>query len=167
MRLGRFLTFGGGFGWGMGIILIELSIWDVFGYARGRDEAGKRFATCSRSRAFPIREGVPVGLGFWLLGAFGRGFRWEQDVFGVYYTNKNLYCPFCSYWRTGWDGCRRGILDDGCLALVFIVGGIGDRIKVYLGFITLIKHYPTHFITIGGGDGMDAGGGQLDDVVYK
>ena len=58
-------------GGGMGIILIELFIWNAFGCARGRDEAGERLATHSRSRPFPIRQAVPVGLGFWLLGAFG------------------------------------------------------------------------------------------------
>jgi len=63
-------------GRGMGIILIELFIWDVFGCVRGRDEAGECLAMRSRSPAFLIREVVPVGLGFWLLGAFGGGFRW-------------------------------------------------------------------------------------------
>jgi hypothetical protein len=42
MPLGRFLAFGGGLGWGMGVILIELCIWDIFGYEWRWDGAGER-----------------------------------------------------------------------------------------------------------------------------
>ena len=37
-----------------------------------------------------------------------------QDVFRVYYTNEDLYCPFRRYWGAGWDGCGRGTSDDVC-----------------------------------------------------
>ena len=70
------------------------------------------FGNVFQKSGFQIREAVPVGLGFWLLGTFGGGFQWNKDVFGIYYTNKNLYCPSHSYWGMGWDGCRWGTLDD-------------------------------------------------------
>ena len=41
----------------------------------------------------------------------------------------------------------------GCLSS--LLGGIEDKIKMYLGFITLIKNYPTLLTAIGGWDGMD------------
>ena len=62
----RFLTVGfiwRGFWVGIGIILIELLIWDVFGCERGGDGVGEHLEMCSRSPAFPIRQLVPVGLG--------------------------------------------------------------------------------------------------------
>ena len=73
----------------MGIILIKLFIWDVFGCMWGQDEVGERYDA-------------------WVL--------------------------------------------------IFVVGGIGDGIKMYLGFITLIKHYSSVFTAIEGRDGMDVGG---------
>jgi hypothetical protein len=55
---------GGGFGWGRGTYINRIPIWDVFAGAGGRGGVGERLRTCSRSRAFQIRQAVPVGLGF-------------------------------------------------------------------------------------------------------
>ena len=57
LSLGRFLRFGMGYHGGMGIILIELHIWDVFGYERGRNGAGERLQC--------IPEVQPSQLGNW------------------------------------------------------------------------------------------------------
>jgi hypothetical protein len=65
---GRFLAVGciwRGFRAGYGYYINKIIHLGCFWvHARGQDEVGERLATRSRSRAFPIREAVPVGLGF-------------------------------------------------------------------------------------------------------
>jgi hypothetical protein len=113
MPLGRFLAFGGGFGWGYEYYINRTIRSGMFLGMRGggmrQESVWERVPEVGPSQ---LGKRCQLGFGFGYWARLGAVFDHKKDVFGFYYTNKNLHYPFRGYWGTGWDGCRRGTLDD-------------------------------------------------------
>ena len=55
----------------------------------------------------------------WLLGTFHGGFEKSQDVFRLYYANKNSFYHLFGYWGAGKDGWGQAALDDAAHTFLF------------------------------------------------
>jgi len=103
---------------------------------------------------------------------FGGDFGWGQNIFRVYYINKDLSCPFCSHRGAGWGGLEQVHLDDIDFHLpyweapsVLMLGWLPrcwarlarvlDEKNIYSGSTMLIKIYPALSTAMGGWDRVD------------